>query len=194
MVIVMTRLVCGVGINDANYSIRPIISGVKVMCPIYRVWANMLGRCYNKNTHKNRPNYSECTVAKEWTVFSSFKCWMERQDFKGKHLDKDLLFVGNKVYSPETCVFVSPLTNTFTEDRSNHRGNWPVGVTIDRRRNKFDSRCSNPFTGHVEHLGGFDCPNQAHIAWKKRKHELACQLADLQTDERVAQALRTRYA
>jgi len=190
----MTKLVCGIGINDEQYSVRPIINGIKVMCPIYRVWSNMLSRCYDKNTHKSRPNYSKCSVAKEWFAFSNFKSWMESQDWQGKHLDKDLLFFGNKIYSPDTCVFVSALTNTFTEDRANHRGDFPLGVCFDKRRKNFYARCSNPFGGGVEFLGAFDCPNKAHQAWRKRKHELALQLADMQTDQRVAAALRTRYA
>jgi hypothetical protein len=153
----------------------------------------MLARCYDKNTQKTRPNYSECSVRCDWLIFSNFKDWMAKQDWRGNHLDKDLLFVGNKVYSPETCVFVSALTNTFTEDRANYRGNYPLGVCFDKRRKNFYSRCSNPFTGSVEFLGIFNCETEAHLAWKKRKHELSCQLADLQTDQRVAEALRHRY-
>ena len=32
----MGMLVCGVGINDADYKIRPLVKGVKVVCPIYQ--------------------------------------------------------------------------------------------------------------------------------------------------------------
>ena len=34
---------------------------------------------------------------------------------------------------------------------------------------------------------------EAHEAWKARKHEHACKLADIQSDVRVAKVLRTRY-
>lgn len=122
-----------------------------------------------------------------------FRAWMETQDWKGKHLDKDILFQGNKVYSANTCVFVDGVVNTFINDNAAARGEWPIGVHWFEQRQKFVSMCSNPFTKKLEHLGYFTCPQEAHQAWKARKHELACQLADLQADERVAEALRTRY-
>jgi hypothetical protein len=59
---------------------------------------------------------------------------------------------------------------------------------------RFRSYCGNPFTGKVEHLGYFNNPEDAHEAWRQRKHELACRYADEQADERVAKALRERFA
>jgi hypothetical protein len=118
---------------------------------------------------------------------------METQEWLGKELDKDLLSQGNKIYSPETCVFVDLNVNHFILDRSAKRGDFPIGVSFDKVRGKFQSYCGNPFTGKSSNLGYFDCPEKAHEAWRKRKHELACQLADLQTNERVANALRSRY-
>lgn len=118
---------------------------------------------------------------------------MERQQWKGMEIDKDLLFVGNKVYSAETCVFVDRVTNVFVIDRAADRGEWPLGVSFKKDIGKFSARCQNPFTKRRENLGYFKCPSEAHEAWRKRKHELACQLAELQTDARVAEALRNRY-
>ena len=98
------------------------------------------------------------------------------------------------MYSPDTCVFVDKVVNLFLTDRAAARGDWPIGVSWKEQNQKFQSGCSNPFTKKMEYLGLFHCPNQAHQSWKKRKHELACQLADIQTDERVAEALRIRYS
>ena len=123
----------------------------------------------------------------------NFRSWMETQDWKGKELDKDILFQGNKVYSPDTCVFVDKGVNLLLNSCAASRGEWPIGVHWNEQNQKFQSGCNNPFTRKREYLGYFNCPNQAHQAWKKRKYELACQLADIQTDERVAEALRTRY-
>lgn len=186
------KLVCGIGVNDVDYIVQPVINGSKVWCPFYRVWQNMLKRCYNVNYLAKYPTYIGCSVCEEWLTFSNFKKWMETKDWKGKQLDKDLLFVGNKVYSPETCVFVDGVLNNFTLDRAADRGKWPIGVYL-RECGKFQARCCNPFTKKRELLGLFTCPNEAHQAWKKRKYELACQLADLQDDPRVAKALRERY-
>jgi hypothetical protein len=186
-------LVQGVGLNDADYPVKPTINGKAVICPFYRTWQNMLERCYSDKFKERQPTYRGCSVHPDWLVFSAFKKWMLSKDWQGKQLDKDILFVGNKVYSPETCVFVSAAINKFLTDRVNHRGEFPIGVSYDKARGKFQTHCSNPFTKKYEHLGRFTCPDLAHEAWRKRKRELALQLADLQTDQRVAAALRVRY-
>ena len=188
-----TKLVCGVGVNDADYPVRPAINGEGVECPIYVSWKNMLRRCYGEKYKLRRPTYEGCSVYEGWLIFSKFKAWMETQDWKGKELDKDLLFAGNKVYSADTCVFVSSVVNGFLTDRGSCRGELPIGVNWHKRAGKCVAQCRNPFTKKKDHLGLFNCPGMAHKAWKKRKHELACQLADIQTDDRVAAALRVRY-
>jgi len=185
--------VAGIGINDAEYKIANRVNGVLVLCPIYVAWSGMIRRCYDIKLHVRRPNYSTCSVAEEWHLFSKFKVWMEMQDWQGKHLDKDILFAGNKVYSPETCVFVDGMTNGFVLERGNDRGDCPLGVHWCSSEGFFKAQCNNPFTKKRECIGRFPCPDMAHKAWRKRKHELACMLADLQTDVRVAFALRTRY-
>lgn len=185
--------VAGVGINDAEYKVANRVNGRLVLCPIYAVWSGMIRRCYDTKSHKRRPNYSMCSVSEEWLTFSKFKSWMEKQDCEGKHLDKDILIVGNKVYSADACVFVDAMTNGFILERGNDRGEWPIGVHWCSDEKTFKAQCNNPFTKKRECVGRFSCPNIAHKAWRKRKHELACQLADLQTDARVAEALRNRY-
>jgi hypothetical protein len=193
------KLIIGVGINDADYVTRKIekVNGKQTTiwsCPYYNKWKDMIVRCYRKKAHNTRPRYAECTVCNEWLTFSNFKAWMETQDWQGKHLDKDLLSMGNKVYSPDFCVFIKPELNIFMTDRLSCRGVYPLGVCLHKSGNKFVAQCSNQITKKQEFLGHFSCANQAHLAWKKRKHEIACQLADLQADVRVANALRTRYA
>jgi hypothetical protein len=193
-----SRKVFGVGINDAGYSVcvYDYVDGKRKKiweCPYYTRWKSMLERSYSKKYIENNPTYIGCSVCEDWLVFSNFKMWMEKQDWENKHLDKDLLDVGNKVYDPYSCVFVPQIVNSFLTDRGNARGEFPLGVYF--YKGKFIAHCRNPFTKKQEYIGRFGCPDQAHLAWKVRKHELACQLAESEyvTDERVAQALRTRY-
>ena len=190
----MNKLVCGVGINDADYEVQPVVNGKRVQCPFYRTWISMLRRCYSAVEQARYPTYIGCSVCDEWLTFTNFKRWMENQDWEGKQLDKDLLVEGNKVHSPENCVFVDNVTNSFMLANDASRGEWPIGVHFDKGKGKFRVQCRNPFSKKQERLGRFTCPQEAHKAWLERKHELACQLADLQSDVRVAQALRLRYA
>ena len=195
------KLVQGVGVNDADYNVYEyaIVEGKRKIvwvCPFYQTWISMLKRCYSDKLQSKRPTYKGCSTCDEWLIFSKFRAWMKSQGWEGKHLDKDLLIEGNKVYSPDTCIFVHPKVNSFTNDNGNARGECMIGVYWSNRDDKFLSQCSNPFTGKRERLGLFTNELQAHLAWKSRKHELACLLADSEycTDPRLAEALRTRYA
>ena len=189
-------LIWGVGINDADYVVHQRIDGKSYTCKFYRTWKHMLDRCYSEDYHKRFPTYIGCTVTPEWFSFMKFKIWMQGQDWQGKHLDKDILFPGNKIYSPDTCIFIDVIINSFTTNAAASRGEWPIGVSLRKDLGKFTGCCSNPFTKKNEHLGHFDNPDDAHEAWRRRKHEIACQLAESEhvTDPRVAEALRKRYS
>lgn len=198
------KLVYGVGNNDADYVVAKFETigyddgkqkrKLLWMCPHYSAWIKMLERCYSAKSQERYPTYRGCSVSTEWLTFSNFKTWMEKQDWEGKHLDKDLLLEGNKIYSADTCVFVTPLVNTFTSDQRAKRGKWQIGVYWNKEKGKFKSQCSNPFTKRGEYLGLFACEVEAHQAWLKRKLELAHELAAIQEEERVAAALIDRYS
>lgn len=186
-------LVFGFGLNDLNESVYRVVDGKHKACDFYKRWQNMLQRCYSKKFHEKKPAYIDCFVCEEWLSFSSFKAWMSESDWRGKDLDKDLLFPGNKLYSPETCAFIDTKTNRFLVSSHSVNGEFLIGTSFDKGRGKFISRCRNPFTNKMKALGYYHNEIDAHLAWKKHKHELACQLAELQTDPRVAKALMTRY-
>ncbi len=187
------KLVFGVGINDYAGTSSWMIDGVRFKCPLYLKWFSMLLRCYKEKHLKMFPTYIGCYVSEDWKYFSKFRAWMQTQDWEGKELDKDILFKGNKVYSAETCIFVSRELNTFLNDHGNARGSYPLGVSWHKGREKFVAQCSDPKTGKSVHLGLFENPQDAHLAWKQKKHEHALAYADQQTDPRIAEALRTRF-
>ena len=197
------KLVYGVGTNNADYAVVKYetteVNGVKKQklvwrCAYYQAWKHMIERCYSAKLQEQYPTYRGCTVSNDWLVFSKFKAWMEKQDWEGKDLDKDILIEGNKVYSADTCVFVTRMVNTFTIDRGAARGDWSIGVHWHKAAGKFRSMCSNPFTRKQESLGLFKTEQEAHNAWAKRKLELAHELAAIQTDPRVAKALIDCYS
>lgn len=190
------KKIYGVGINDAGYTVQRdvVVDGKKKLewrCPYYRTWKDMLKRCYSGSFQNKCPTYIGCTVTEEWKTFSNFKAWMEKQDWEGKQLDKDLLVNGNAEYSPSTCTFIPKAVNMFLTDSGAARGDLPIGVS--RLKGKYMARCSNPFSKKDEYLGLFSCPQEAHLAWKAKKAEHAKRLAEEQTDERVKNALLERY-
>lgn len=195
------KLVCGVGMNDADYQVQDCIITVdengkksrKVIwrCPFYSKWADMLSRCYSAKSQKRRPTYKGCSVFEEWLLFSNFKAWMETQDWEGKHLDKDLLIMGNKIYSPETCVFVDRKVNQFLVEHTAAKGEYMIGVYWSKPNKKFKASC-NDGSGKL-YLGYFNTELEAHQAWLSFKLEQAKILAAEQTDPRVAKALIDRY-
>jgi hypothetical protein len=182
-----SRLVQGIAVNDADYVVEGQTGGIRWVCPYYKTWKSMVTRCYSEKYHAIRPSYSGVKVCDEWLTFSNFKAWMELQDWEGNALDKDLLSQGSKVYSPDTCVFVSPRVNSFiTEKRSS--GLLPTGVIYREDRKTFVAKLRSNEHGY-EYLGSFPTPEEAHQAWRSRKRELATELSLVQTDPRIADAL-----
>lgn len=141
--------------------------------------------------NKNKA-YDDCSVDTQWLKFSEFKKWAIQQDYIGKELDKDLLFEDNKVYGPQTCLFVSGLVNKFMTDRKSHRGDFPIGVNITPS-GKYQARCHELGSGQ-KYLGVFKTPDEAHNAYRIRKYEMAIELASMQSDDRISKALLNRYS
>lgn len=200
-----SRLVFGVGINDVNYKIHIKEPTGEVYkdgsnkyrivwrCPYYSKWVSMLGRCYDEKYLKKNPSYKGCTVCEEWKYFSNFKSWMEKQAWEGKHLDKDLLAKGNRIYSPETCVFIDAKVNNFIASDYSSRGSNFLGVSV--YNDKFRVRIQNILSGKYESFGLFNNEKDAAKVWLEQKHVLSCSLADSEyvDNEVVAEALRNRY-
>lgn len=84
---------------------------------------------------------------------------------KGKELDKDILFIGNKIYSPETCIFVTPQINSLLGDCAASRGTNPQGVC--RVNNRFQARCA--VEGEKQNIGCYATAEEARIAYKVYK-------------------------
>lgn len=190
-------MVCGVAINDADYEVyNKLQDGSLRKCPFYVRWVSMIRRCYSSKVTMKNPTYVGCRVCDDWLTFSKFREWMTKQDWEGKHLDKDLIVKGNQVYNPDTCVFISQKVNVFITDITRGKGqlNLPTGVVLGELRSdgyRYIARIS--YKGKSKNLGQFRTPNSAHAAWLTAKRKFANELADDIDDERVANALRLRY-
>jgi len=187
------KVLYDVGVSDANYLTqirRRNVEGIVVLewlCPYYDRWAGILRRCYSPSFLEKRPSYRGCSVCDEWLTFSNFKKWMETQNWKGNDLDKDLMVEDNKIYSPDTCAFITREINSFFALRGNDRRLYPVGVTC--RNMKYTARISHP-NGVRMDLGRFKTPEEAHQAWKAAKRDRAVILQSEQIDSRVITGLQ----
>ena len=200
----MKKLVYGVGVNDLGYRVHvmeelPKNGGKRIRktvfrCKYYKAWTSMLERCYSKKYLERYPTYIGTSVCSEWVYASEFKKWMEQQDWDDKCLDKDIIVPRSKLYSPETCAFVLPATNTFVIACDASRGDSPIGVCLHKPIGKYQASCSNPFTRELEYLGCFSTPEEAHEAWRKRKHEIAQLVAATESDMRIVEALKKWYS
>ena len=97
----------------------------------YKTWSGMLERCYDPKLHKKRPSYIGCTVCTEWHDFQVYAKWHDNNYVDGYHLDKDIKLKGNKIYSPNTCMFVSASDNTVNAHAKHYHFSNPAGKVVD---------------------------------------------------------------
>jgi hypothetical protein len=182
------KLIYGVGINDADYFTSAVIDGKDVRCPYYIRWKSMLKRCYSANTHKINKTYIGCTTCDEWKFFSNFKAWMIKQDWEGKHLDKDLLVQGNKVYGPDKCIFVTQAINNLLIDQKKSRGQHAQGVSFARAKGKFIAHCR--VNGKSTNIGTFKTEELASARYIEFKTNLIAEIAEQQEEPLRSALLR----
>lgn len=170
------KLIYGVGINDAPYVTQPKVKGKRVCCPYYATWKEMIKRCYSRVYHKKQPTYVNCKVCDDWKRFTLFKSWMVAQDWKGNHLDKDVIKPNNLIYSPEFCRFIPQSLNNLLTDHRNKRGKYPQGVSKERC-GRFKASISK--SCKRINLGRYDTPEKASEVYKKAKYNHIISVANV---------------
>ena len=200
---ITNKRVCGIGINDADYNVTiHDETGKKIIwtCPYWEKWRGMLKRCYLSSYHVTNPTYVGCTVCEDWHLFSNFKSWMETQDWENKQLDKDLLIYQNKVYSPETCCFISQSLNKFMTKNNACRGDLPLGVAMETKHKNGEYVCrlkyrsAISYDNHSTRIGGFETIEEAHRAWQSEKMRLTYVLFEKESDDKVREGLFRVYS
>ena len=173
------KAVCGVGYvgegiyNEKNYPY------------IYAKWFSMLKRCYDPYYINKFPTYIYCIVCEEWHNFQNFAKWYEENYYEipneKMHLDKDILCKGNKIYSPENCIFVPERINILFVKSDASRGKYPIGVCWRKSRNKFMSQCNilnkENNRKHI-YLGTYNTIEEAFLAYKTFKEKYIKEVAD----------------
>ena len=159
--------VYGVGILGTKYP--PTVNGRDTK--EYKLWNNMLKRCYSTTFKNKQPTYEGCEVSENFKSYEYFYEWCNEQIGFGNvgfDLDKDLLLKGNKIYSENTCVFIPSEINLLLVKREASRGEHLIGVSWCKRNKAFKARISRN-KGKQEHLGYFNTELEAFNAYKTAK-------------------------
>ena len=148
----------------------------------YRTWYQMLKRCFDSKTKEEKPTYQNASCCKEWLSFDNFCNWLYSQenyktwkDLKWSAIDKDILFKGNKIYSPENCLLVPVNVNNLFVKHDALRGDYPIGVCLVN--NKYAANCTNPIQNRIVRIGLYDTIDEAFAAYKKYKENLIKEIA-----------------
>ena len=146
----------------------------------YTIWFDMLDRCYNVNDKRNI-SYKDCSVDSEWHNFQNFAKWFEENYYTVNdeimHIDKDLLFKGNKIYSSTNCIFLPKSLNLLLISNKSRRGLYPIGISYRKTEKIYVARLQK-FNKEV-YLGCFKTPEKAFEIYKKHKEQHIKDMAEL---------------
>jgi hypothetical protein len=166
------KLVCGIGIYEKGKYIATIN---KKPAKEYQIWQDILRRCYSPKYQEKYPTYVGCSMCEEWIYFQTFAEWLNKNYYslpneEKVEIDKDILQKGNKIYSPETCIFVPHSINNLLVKSNNTRGKYPIGVSYNKRDKKFKSQCR--LFGKKIHLGYYNTQEEAFQVYAEYKEKV----------------------
>lgn len=154
----------------------------------YKYWQYMISRCFSEEYQTKQPTYKDCELCEEWLCYENFEKWFNENYYEVENtvrmeLDKDILFKGNKIYSPNTCVFVPKEINVLFTKRQNHRGKLPIGVKEHIQKNKirYEARCN--YQGKSNYIGIYDTIQEAFDAYKNFKEKCLKEVAEEYKDK-----------
>jgi hypothetical protein len=167
-------------LGEGNYKTK--VNGVQEIK--YKIWKGILQRCYNKKRKSELPTYKDCVVCDEWLNYQNFAKWYDDNYYKIEgqrmELDKDILYKGNKIYSPETCVFAPKYINTLFIKHNATRGKYPLGVNYHKDTKRYEASCSTLKNNKIKEvfLGYHDTSEKAFEAYKTFKEKYIKEVAD----------------
>lgn len=146
----------------------------------YNVWRLMLRRCYDTES-KLYKTYRNCFVCKEWLCFSNFLKWHNENYYEiddiQMQLDKDILSNRNKMYSPNTCIYVPADINEMFKIQQKER-NYPQGVFYHKKDKVFVYYSYK----YKKTVGNYKTEKEAHFNYLKDKQEKILERAEFYKD------------
>ena len=181
--------------KDAQWSykdhgfVNDIENGRKNHLSIYKTWQRMAERTTNPKYQASQPTYKGTWVCEEWKLFSNFLNWcLENGHRKGLQLDKDIVDIGNKCYSPDTCVFVSDALNNLLAYKKSVNSVLPIGVyyqgfNTEGYKLKKPYRVQAGINGKKKHFGKYATPEEAGLVYGREKSKIIIHKANNLTEE-----------
>ena len=146
----------------------------------YKIWYDMIKRCYNPKVHERRSTYKDCEVEDYLLNFQHMAEWIENNYYEvpGEKmcLDKDILYKGNKIYSRKTCIFVPQRINNLFVKNDKSRGKNPIGVDQLPSGN-YRVNCSNRYGKYI-YLGSYSTKEEAFKVYKEYKEKVIKEVID----------------
>ena len=137
----------------------------------YSAWSSMLFRCYIDK--EGQPTYyNKCIVCDEWLNFQTFCDWYSKNLYyvdERIHIDKDILYPGNNIYSPDTCLLVPQRINMLLFNKPNKRG-LPNGIS--------KTKYGYSATYNTTRLGSFQTLDEAFSYYAKAKEKKIQEVAE----------------
>lgn len=174
----------GIGITGCKYSTKTEANDRPTK--EYSIWRSILERSFVEKIKEKQPTYKEVSCCNEWINFENFYEWLHSQPnfnkwYEGSRwaVDKDILYKGNKVYSPENCCLVPINVNCLFLKRESERGKYPIGVRC--REDGFVAVCRNPFLDTAVDIGSYSTPEKAfYLGYKPYKEDIIKRVAQIE--------------
>lgn len=165
-----------IGIGDETCTINILM---------YKCWESMIERCFSEKYKEKQPTYKDVTCCDKWLNYQNFAKWYYDNFYQIENermeLDKDILLKGNKIYSPDTCIFVPSRINSLFVKCDKARRDNPIGVNYRKDNGKYVARCnilnSNMKNERI-YLGQYLTSNEAFNVYKQFKENYIKQVAD----------------
>jgi hypothetical protein len=175
---VYDKTIYGIGyLGEGKY--KTSINGKQT--PHYNSWKGLMERCYSERSLEKNISYVGCSVAEEWHNFQNYAKWFDENYYEVEgqrmELDKDILVKGNKVYSPNTCVFVPKRINLLFIKKDKTKDNLPIGVVWYERYKKYQVSC-NDGNGKLVYLGRYTDIEESFEKYKTFKEHVIKKVAE----------------
>jgi hypothetical protein len=149
---------------------------------LYSTWYNMILRCYQQKELSKYKTYKGCSVDERFWCLQDFGKWYEENYYEVPNeimsLDKDILIKGNRIYSPDSCVFTPQTINSLIVKKYNNGNDTlPLGVCYHKKHCKYMASCST-IDKKIVCLGYYDTPEEAFNVYKQFKEKYIKTVAD----------------